>query len=443
MTWLARMGGNVQKQGWIVLGWILLSAIVAASAQADFRESYKAGQDALASERWAAAERFFSAAIGERSEERYNVLLGRRYFPHYYLGVARSEQGKCQSAMEAFRESERQGKLQRMPELVEDLGRRRQQCQERQADVRRQADEVGEALDQVADDFGTMETLRQNPTLESLWNQGSPSFASRLQQLRSQESQLRQQLGAARGRESADDIRSVADLADKLRGELRQLISEARTELGDRNAATATALGSVEAIEGKARRQLRLVRDLAPYPSRLARRVRAVETLLDDILNNKDTAQAAQLEAWEEQLDDALSQLARASRRPPEALRGAVESYLQGDYEVVLESLETLRPRLDVGKAQVCLLRAASRYHLFMQSGEQAIELEAAAMADLQSCEVDPPTPGTTYFSPRFVQFFDLAMAPPESLESGLDDAASSPQDAPPPDAAAPDASNF
>lgn len=430
---------RVGKAGWVRTHWVgavlygaLLCGAVTLSAHADFRESYKAGQDALAGERWAAAERFFSEAIGERAEERYNALLGRRYFPHYYLGVARSEQGNCQGALTAFRETERQGKLQRMPELVQDMERRRQRCSDRQADVKRRADGVVEVLDQAVDDFGTLDSLRQNPTLGSLWDLGNPSFASRLQQLRGQESQLRQQLSAARGRESIDDVQSVADLADNLRREARQLIQAARTELGDRNAATASALESVEAIEGKARRQVRLVRDLAPYPPGLARRVRAVETLLDDVLQNKDTAQSAQLKAWEERLNDALQQLSRASRRPSEGLRGAVDSYLQGNYEAALEGLETLRPRRDAGKAQLCLLRAASRYHLFMLSGEQAIELEAAAMDDLQGCEVDMPAPGTTYFSPRFVQFFDLAMTPPDALEpdgTALPDADSAPSD--------------
>lgn len=401
-------------------------ALVALALQADPKESYKAGQEALDGQRWAAAERFFSEAIAERPEERFNALLGRRYFPHYYLGVARAEQNKCSGAFEAFAESERQGKLQRVPELLQDLRQRRQACQERQAEVKRMAAAVSEVLDQARDGFETLDFLETNDALAALWKQGSPSFASREQRLQQQESQLRQQLTAAEGRESADDVRSVEQLAQKLLKDVEQTIADARTELGDRNAATASALSTVEDLEVKARRQLRSVKALAPYPNELGRRVRAVETLLASIRESKDQAQASELSTFEKRLDEALDQLSRAARQPPEVLRKAVESFLAGDFETVLSTLEEASYRRDRAVSQVCLLRAASRYHLFVASGEEAIELEAAAIEDLRTCDVEEAltVPEGRFFSPRFRQFFEQALAS-EPSEDGDDPSAS------------------
>lgn len=401
----------------VVFGFL---ACLAPTLYGDSKESYKAGQEALDEERWAAAERFFSEAIADRPEERFNALLGRRYFPHYYLGVARSEQGKCPQALQAFRETERQGKVQRVTELINDLKRRRQACEARRAAVREQADGVAELLDQSADGFETLEGLRQKPALASLWNQGNPSFAGRTEQLRGQEGQLRQQLSAARERESADDVQSVEGLAQKLLADIRQTIADARTELGDRNAATASALEDLEAIEGRARRQLRTVQDLAPFPRNLARRVGALQSLLKEVLDTKDTAQSGQLVAYGERLEDAMGQLSRAARRPPDVLRRAVESFFAGDYDAVLSGLETFEARREVAVAQVCLLRAASRFHLFTLSGEDAIELEAAALADLQACPAKDALqpPNAAYFSPRFRRFFEQAMAPEVAEDS-------------------------
>lgn len=401
----------------------------AVALQADPKESYKAGQEALQGERWPVAERFFSEAIAERAEERFNALLGRRYFPHYYLGVARSEQGKCSQAYTAFSESERQGKLQKVPELLQDLKRRRQTCQEQQAEVARRAAVVTELLDQATDGFETLDYLAQNDALATQWNEGSPSFAQRNQQTRQQESQLRQQLAAARDRENSDDLKSVERLADKLLEDIEKVITDARTELGDRNAAAASALSTVEDLEVKARRQLRSIKSLAPYPRELGRRVKAVETLLANILASKDKAQANQLARFESELEAALQQLTRASRQPPDVLKKAVESFLASEYQTVLDTLEEATFRGNQATAQVCLLRAASRFHLFTLGGEEAIELEAAAIEDLRECAAKDSlsSPSERFFSPRFRSFFTQAMAP-EALDSDSDlDSASIP----------------
>lgn len=405
----------------IIVAVLLCWGAGSAGLQADFRESYKAGQEALEAERWEAAERFFVAAIGERSEERFNALLGRRYFPHYYLGVARSEQGKCDTALAAFRESEGQGKLQRVPELVRDMAARRKVCQDRQAAVEEQAASVAEWLEQASDALDSLEQVRKNPQLASLWAQGPNSFQQRQQGLKGQYGQLQEQLRASTDRQSLDDLRSVETLAQKLLADVERAIADARTEIGDRNAVTASLLAKVEALEAKARSQLRGVRDLAPYPATLGRRVRAVERLLDEIKAAKDSAQAPQLSRFEEDLDSAMKQLAGASSRPPKVLREAVESFLAGDYEDVLERLEGARLGGEVGQAQGCLLRSAARFHLFVLGGEEAIELEAQAIDELRECPAAAALelPSEQFFSPRFRSFFEQALRAPDALEGG------------------------
>ncbi len=400
----------------VIVALVLCSGFWTLSSQADFRESYKAGLEALEAERWEAAERFFSAAVAERSEERFNALLGRRYFPHYYLGVARSEQGKCQTALAAFRESEGQGKLQRVPDLVKDVAARRKACKDRKAAVETQAASVMELLEQASDALESLEQAKKNPQLANLWAQGPNSFQQRQQGLEGQYGQLQAQLQASKERQSTDDLRSVETLAQKLLVDVERTIADARTELGDRNAVAAGLLAKVEALEVKARSQLRGVRDLAPYPTTLGRRVRAVEGLLSEIKAGKDSAKASQLSRFQEDLDSAMKQLTSAARRPPRVLQDAVESFLAGDYEDVLDRLEGAGLGGDLGQAQGCLLRSAARFYLFILGGEEAIELEAQAIDDLRGCTADAlQPPSERFFSPRFLRFFERALQDPES----------------------------
>lgn len=95
------------------------------------------------------------------------------------------------------------------------------------------------------------------------------------------------------------------------------------------------------------------------------------------------------------------------SAAPP--LRRAIEAFFKGDDAAVLDALA--KPK-DLGsgqhKAHGLMLRAASRYHLYLLGGEQDHAQRSAAVEDvLASRRLNASLePSRELFSPRFVDFF-------------------------------------
>lgn len=339
---------------------VLSTLLVAGPLAADPRELYKQGLEALGAERWVDAERFFRAAIAERSEERYNALLGRRYFPHFQLGIALAEQGDCTAALDAWQTSKGQGKINRDGQLSAELGRRSQGCRDRLARVGRLAAEVDELLAQTDDGFATLAGLAAKPALASSWNAQS-GLGERQERLRQSIDQGRQQVTAARRRQDAERLETLRDQASSIASTLQQLIADARAALGEVNAATTSALGSLEGETSRARSLLRSVSRLAPYPPALASRVGAVQQLVGEAERLGETARPRQMSELEGRLKTAYRALRRASAAPPDALIVALEAHLAGDPRGVLESLDSAEPFDDPrARAHACLLRAAA-----------------------------------------------------------------------------------
>ena len=99
----------------------------------EFWESYRAGVEAIEAQRWEVAEERMREALAGRSEEDGKLFrrgIPRRYFPHYYLGVALFERGDCAGALESWSESEGQGVITRRKNLYGNLVRSREQCQD-------------------------------------------------------------------------------------------------------------------------------------------------------------------------------------------------------------------------------------------------------------------------------------------------------------------------
>ncbi|MEO1085067.1 MAG: hypothetical protein AAFY88_12565, partial [Acidobacteriota bacterium] len=94
--------------------------------------------------------------------------------------------------------------------------------------------------------------------------------------------------------------------------------------------------------------------------------------------------------------------------RAPGSLRRAVVAYLQGDYRAVVDGLEPDKLRRKSRRSQALLLRAASRYALFLLGGETEYSLRGAAADDIvaaRALDADlEPSEGV--FSPRFRDFF-------------------------------------
>ena len=330
------------------------------SVMADPRELYKQGLEALDSARWVDAERFFRAAIAERSEERYNPLFGRRYFPHFQLGVALAEQGDCRAALDAWQASKSQGKIDKDNQLSADLDRRKQGCRDRLARLERVSGEVEELLAQTDDGFTTLAGLAAKPALANRWR-ARGGLGERQQILRQTVDQTRQQATAARQRQDLERLETVRDQAASIWDDLQSLVAEARSELGEVNAATSSALGRLEAETSRARSLLRSVSRLAPYPPELTRRVGAVQQLVGEAERLGEQARPQQLNDLESRLEAANRALRRASEAPPDALIVALEAHLAGDPRGVLASLDAGEPFDGPrARAHACLLRAAA-----------------------------------------------------------------------------------
>jgi hypothetical protein len=92
---------------------------------------------------------------------------------------------------------------------------------------------------------------------------------------------------------------------------------------------------------------------------------------------------------------------------PASGLRTALNAFLSGDYQAVQRaSTSGMDPR---SAAHTLLLRAAARHSLFLLGGERDPGLQTQAQADVREARrlLSTIRPTQTFFSPRFVRFFE------------------------------------
>ncbi|MCP3959578.1 MAG: hypothetical protein GY719_17150 [bacterium] len=390
----------------------LCLALSAGVAAADSREAYKLGVAAVEATRFDDAARFFRAAIAERPREKVNRLLKTAYVPHYFLGVALAESGDCRMALESFAESERQGQVQRSKHAG-DLTDRRERCRNHLRQVRDAAAEVEGLLDQVAERRDALATLSRTPELAAIWESGEPSFDARQRAAEDKLRSARELLGEGRDQADLDLLDGAKNGAGEAMNAVEACVVGARERLGELNAATADALEKVQDAEQSARRVLRSISSLAPYPRRLGASVAAVDQVLASIVESKAGAGANKLSALTDELTVAVAALRRAARRPPEKLARAAEAFFGGEPQTSLDLLvEADFSRDRRARSHACLLRAASRHALWVLGGEQDEDLIELAGLDLSACErTEPPVPTVSFFSPRFVEFHRATLA--------------------------------
>jgi hypothetical protein len=101
----------------------LLLLLAAARASADYKDSFKRGIDAYDRKRWDEVVRYMREAVsGNPAEGERIKLYGLRfemYFPHFFLGAAYLNQGRCPEAVEEFKISESQGAIRSSPRYAE------------------------------------------------------------------------------------------------------------------------------------------------------------------------------------------------------------------------------------------------------------------------------------------------------------------------------------
>ncbi len=396
-----------------------LALCIATDAAASPKETHKLGVEAIKSGRWADAERFFRAAIAERPQEKVSRVLKTAYLPHYYLGVALAEQGNCKTALGAWAESTRQGQILKSDHGA-DLGRRRGACQDRLRRIDAARAEVRELLGRAGDAAASLGSLSKTPDLAPLWNQGTTSFGARQQSAGKKLADAQKHFDDPSPGRELEQLDRAKTLASSALAELNAALTDGRRRLGELNAATAVALEQLEEVEQSARRTLRSISDLAPYPRRLGSRVAAVERKLKEIRESKSESSPQRFAELTGELNDALAALRRAARRPSKALSQAVEAFLTGSYADALALLDAPDLAGDArAQPHVCMIRAASHHALWVLGGEldEALrELAAEAVlacAGEESAESNASAslpPSTRIYSPRFVDFHGAAL---------------------------------
>ncbi len=406
-------------------GWLTCLVLLMAPTfpvWADWREHYRAGLEAFESRRWADVVRDMNAALADRSEERAgNSVLVRRYTPRYYLAAAMAEQGDCRGALPVFQEAADLGQIQRTDQFA-DFKRRQRACEtllSRAATASASAGTAVERAEKVAADAAR---LSGDAVLAPLWEEGDTSLASLYDQADRTLRQARERLGSGRRKDDLEDLAATQRLAEQAASAFEDLLAEANAKRNAVTSATASALEAVEQEIARAKRALRGVRDLAPYPRELGRRVTAVERLVSTVERDKDGAAPSVLEAAAAELDQVLDRLGQAARRPPKSLLDAGEAFLAGDLAGALGLLATIESQQKAVRTQVCILGTAAAFGL-AELAEVGAPLESAQLEEqMDGCRAldELPELDSTIFSPRFVAFWtDVMRAEPEAIADG------------------------
>lgn len=393
-----------------------------AQEEQSFLEAYKGGVEAVEAEDWPRAERLMRSAVAGRAEEADRLLRHlhlRPYVPHFYLGLALAEQGKCEEALSAFAESERQGVIGTLAGEVAVLRDHQARCREALAAAAAGREERRAVADLVAQAEAAAEAvaaLASDPALAPGWERGEPSLAARL-------AEARETIDQARRRMAGADLAAATDLA---RGALGQLAAIRReTELRRSAAAEAreTTAARIETVAASGRRLLADTRELAQGAPELARRRSAVAETLDRAGDLDPDLPLPDLQELAALLERRTAALRAAAAPPPQELLAAADAWLRGEPETVLELLAGADtadgPYRDPrARAHALLLRAAAAFTLHEAGpdagGSEGTLLAAARQDAATSRQLDPAlTPLPSAFSPRFRTLWSTLEPPP------------------------------
>jgi len=389
----------------------LVALLTAASgAEASWKESHRDGLGALAAGRFEDAAEHFRAAIAERSKAADTMFV--TYLPHYHLGVALAELGDCRGALASFEESKRQGAVAKDAERINDLERRAQACRDQLDRLANAIEAARGALANAETAAGDVETMARGSQFQKFWERGDPTLASLQEEALESLRQARAKLAQGEEREDMALLSEAQAGALEASRAFADVEDEAKSRLGQAVAAKRDVLDEVEDLERSARVVLRSIGDLAPYPPGLGRRVRAVESALAEIEKSKTDASPPKLKELNDRLIEALAPLRTAAAPPPQELVTAAESFLEGDYELVLEALAEVTYGKARARGHACLLRSASRWSLWVLGGESDEAQLEEAQRELEPCfELEErPEPLEKFFSPRYLEFYRASL---------------------------------
>jgi hypothetical protein len=351
---------------------LLVALAAAAPAHADYKDSYRKGIEALDRKRWEEVVKHMREAIADNPSEGERIkLYGLRfetYFPHFYMGAAYLNLGKCPEAQRAFETSQTQGAIRSHPKYAELI------------------DGLKSCEGQVA-----KATPAPAPTPAPRAPAG-PDPAALAQAAQAAEAALGHADASAREASAlaADAVLSPVWGREPALGpaeaRARESLASARTKLEvGRRASDLALLGEARELAGQAREQFDGLR-------REAERRR-------DALRREAAAPAP--------ASPSAPAPPRASAPSAELLAGA-EAYFDARYEEAIRYLERANGLRGRAAAQRALLLAAARFARYRLGGEQDEAVRRQAAEDVAACRRADPSlaPDAAAFSPEFAAFF-------------------------------------
>ncbi len=401
---------------------ILFSALglTAPMLKADFKEDYKNGLAAVERKNWSQAEEFMKRAITDNatSSGRSFSFGLKKYVPHYYLGLALAEQGRCRESIVALDESLRQNVISKS-ENLDKLNRTREGCLERIVTCDRASSKVEEILEEVKLIANRVGTLQRSQELKERWVSGNPSLSSLQQGATDRLSTARssQQLGNAqldlqvisRAQAEAQDAKVL----------FQKLRDQAETQQATVRQAAGEKLDEIDRWVKASESDLRFIAYLQPYPDRLAEAIATLESTLEQAKQADFGTPFVLLDELRIILLRNLNDVRSLVQRPPEVLTSGAELYFAGHYT---EALATLQSEEFTDKAayQVCLLRAAAFHGLSRLGDPAALERSEDELMRCRLLDANTPIVAER-FPPSFVQFFRSLLVADENGTDGED----------------------
>ncbi len=434
--------------------------LLSGSALADYRSDYQDGIEAAEKGNWAEVQRRMRAALAENAKPSNRMrTYGTNfipYVPHYYLGLANARLGDCAAAIDAFSNAASRGVVAGLSSEAAIQAREEARCTQMLAQAQSKPEPppvspveskpppvvvaskdpvvtskpppttpagpkvlsaaqiapvqtLLSRIDQQVD--GIAGQLRNQPLAGS----GDARALGRdLESLKQQRQQLGSQLERARSGGDSQVLGSLSSEAQALERSLVMLddrVSSARNGLAQAAEARALEQARQRASSAIARldQDLGAAGNAGIANSAQAKAASAARDRLQQASAGSDRkAIESALTALTRAGNDLQQAIAAAPKPAPEQLRTLVSWYLSAQYSKAadwdqLERLPDARAR-----ANALLLRAASRWHLYVRGGEVDGKLSAAVDIDLREArrldEALKPNPQA--FSPRLIERF-------------------------------------
>lgn len=419
------------------LAWVLLA--LPALAYADYKSDYREGLIAAERQEWVRVEQWMGRAIAARPQPDANDKVrvqGARsvpYLPQFYLGLAAFSQKDCAAALQyleapslvtalrGLREAERQALMVRSCRAR--LGATAASPATTAAATPMSAAPVAPPptapswdsarASQVLQRIAQLETRlarARSALADSALAAARPNFERRLDPAAAQLQRARAALAAAQQRRDPAaldaverDVAALDAAAQKLAGEVAAAVERGRgTSLADARSALERGL-----LQGDAR--------LASLSDRSTREAQALADALQRGRSRLAASDAAVLHQAGAEVEAALRALDTARARGALAaqlsarLQPLVEAYLGGDFVRAASWNDEEALRAAPGAhAEALLLRAASRYELYVLGGEADLAQFERIRADVRAARQLAPTlaPSERAYSPRFRALF-------------------------------------